>query len=160
MGYQGAYAPGSTVYGMFNTKGLTSGAPITLAGTPTLRCYKNASDTEDDSGITLTVDFDSITGLHHWAIDTSTDGTFYAAGSEIFVKINAGTVDSVSVVGTIVGQFSLVTDGLTIAQETDVTTATAAALGAAGIDTDGVTRIAGVDIEEGGTAPGSPIGEA
>ena len=97
---------GSTLYGVFNTSDLAA-APITLAGTPLVRVYKNSSTTEDDSGITLTTDFDSRTGLHHWAIDTSADGTFFAAGGEFFVVVTQGTVDGVSVVGKCVAQFSL-----------------------------------------------------
>lgn len=106
MSYYGDFAPGSTVEGYFNTRD-TDGVPITLAGTPALRVYKGSSTTEDDSGITLTVDFDSCTGLHYWAVDTSTDGTFYAAGANFAVVLTAGTVDSVSVVGVVVGEFSL-----------------------------------------------------
>ena len=47
------------------------------AGTPALSVYKN-STTESTSGITLAVDYDSRTGMHHVVIDTSSDGTFYA----------------------------------------------------------------------------------
>lgn len=122
MNVHGPYAPGTTVYDMFNTRD-TDQAPITLAGTPSVRCYKNASDVQDDSGITLTVDFDGVTGMHHLAIDTSADATFYATDSEIFEKIEAGTVDAISVVGYIIGRFGLVTDGLTSAQQTAIRTA-------------------------------------
>lgn len=128
--YLGAYTAGSTVYGMFNTKNITTQAPITLAGSPSLTCYKNADGTQDTSGLTLDEDFDSVTGLHQWSCDTSTDPTFYAAPAEIFVTLAAGTVSGVSVVGQVVAQFSLVADGLTAAQETDVETAAAAALAA------------------------------
>lgn len=106
--YLGSWAVGSTIYHWFNTTD-TDGAPITLAGTPAVRVYKDTSTTEDDSGITLTVDFDSKTGLHQIAIDTSADATFYAAGSEFVAWLSAGTVDSVSVVGKALCQFSLVT---------------------------------------------------
>lgn len=159
--YLGAYTAGSTVYGMFNTKNITTQAPITLAGSPSLTCYKNADGTQDTSGLTLDEDFDSVTGLHQWSCDTSTDPTFYAAPAEIFVTLAAGTVSGVSVVGQVVAQFSLVADGLTAAQETDVATATASSLAACGINpTDGVSRIAAVDIAVGGAAPSSPVGEA
>lgn len=107
MSYHGDIFAGATIRFAFNTIASATGAPITLAGTPTIRVYKDDSTTEDDSGITLNVDFDSITGMHLVEIDTSADGTFYAAGSDYFVKINAGTVDGVSVVGTVVGHFSI-----------------------------------------------------
>ena len=57
--------------------------------------------------MTLTADFDGVTGLNHVTIDTSADGSFYAAGSSFQVVITAGTVDSVSVVGQPVGEFTL-----------------------------------------------------
>jgi hypothetical protein len=155
----GSFAPGSTVYGMFNSRD-TDGAPIALAGTPSLECYKNAADTPDNSGITLTEGFSSVTGLNHFAIDTSADPTFYAAGSEVFVVLAAGTADGVSVAGVIVAQFSLVADGLTTAQKADVLAQVVSALDTAGVDqSNGITRIAGVNIGEGGAAPGAPIGE-
>lgn len=57
--------------------------------------------------MTLTANFDSVTGLNHFAIDTSSDGTFYSAGSFFDIVITTGTVDSVSVVGACVGQFTI-----------------------------------------------------
>lgn len=105
--YLGDFPVSGTVRGKFNTSGLTSGAPITLAGTPSIRVYKDDSTTETTTGITLTVDFDSVTGAQHWVVDLSSDLTFYATGHEFFVQIAAGTVDSVSVVGTVLGRFSI-----------------------------------------------------
>lgn len=96
----------STIYFKFPTKG-TSGAPITLAGTPLVRVYKDDGTTEDDSGITLTVDFDSRTGMHQVKIDLSTDTTFYAAGSDYDVVLTAGTVDGISVAGHVLAHFTL-----------------------------------------------------
>lgn len=103
--YLGSYTAGATVYVMFNTQD-TDLAPIALAS-GTIRVYKDANTTEDDSGITLSADYDTRVGLNHVAIDTSTDSTFYAAGSEFFVVITVGTVDAISVVGKCVAQFSL-----------------------------------------------------
>jgi hypothetical protein len=102
---RGDYTPGKTVVVRFNTH-KADGTPITLAGTPAISAYKN-STTQSTAGITLTVDYDSLTGLHHVAVDTSADGTFYAAANDFDLVITAGTVDSVSVVGTVVGSFSL-----------------------------------------------------
>lgn len=107
MTYLGDFAVGSTLNFKFTTRRFTTGSPFTLAGSPAVRVYKNTSDVEDDSGITLTADFDSKTGLNHVTIDLSSDGTFYAAGSDCQVVISAGTVDSVSVVGEVVAQFSI-----------------------------------------------------
>jgi len=85
----------------------TAGAPVTLVGTPALSVYKSNSTTQSTSGVSLTVDFDSVTGLHHVRIDTSSDGTFYAAGNDFQVVITAGTVSGGSVVGYVVGEFSI-----------------------------------------------------
>lgn len=106
MTYQGDYAVASPVVFNFNTISFTDGSPITLAGTPALSIYKN-STTESTAGITLTVDYDGRTSLHHVEIDTSADGTFYAAGNDFDVIITAGTVGGTSVVGRKVGSFSL-----------------------------------------------------
>lgn len=83
------------------------GTPTTLAGTPAISVYKDNSTTESTAGITLTVDFDSRTGLNHVHITTVTDGTFYANGSDFQLVITAGTVGGLSVVGLVVGEFSL-----------------------------------------------------
>lgn len=101
------YAPSTVVRDKFNTFRPSTGAPFTLAGTPVLSVYKDNSATQSVTGVTLTVDFDSLAGLHDYAVDTSADGTFYSAGSSFAVVITTGTVDSVSVVGTVVGRFTL-----------------------------------------------------
>lgn len=105
MKYMGDIVEDSTIRGSFNTRD-TDGVPITLAGSPAISVYKDASTTESTAGITLTVDFDSRTGHHVWTIDTSADA-FYATGSDYRVVLTAGTVDSISVVGVEVGCFSI-----------------------------------------------------
>lgn len=88
----------------FNTVGVTM-APITLAGTPAISVYKD-STTQSTAGVTLTVDYDSVTGMHHVLIDTSADA-FYEVGKSYTVVITTGTVSGVSVVGAVVGSFSI-----------------------------------------------------
>jgi len=110
-----SYKAGSIIYRNFNTH-QDDGTPITLAGTPSIKIYKDDSTTEDDSGITLTVDFDSKTGLHNVKVDTSQDGTFYANGHDFSAVISAGTVDGISVVGTEIFRFRL-QDGFPTASE-------------------------------------------
>jgi hypothetical protein len=101
------YAVGATIYGKFTTFRPSTGAPFTLAGTPVLSVYKDNSVTQSTAGVTLTANFDSVTGLNHFTIDTSADGTFYSAGSDFSVVVTTGTVDSVSAVGMTVFNFSL-----------------------------------------------------
>lgn len=104
--WRGDIRAGDTLDFKFNTAD-GSGAPITLAGSPSLACYKDNGTTESTSGLTLTVDFDSKTGLHNVRVDTSSDGTFYAGGHNFQVVIAAGTVDGVSMVGRVLGEFSI-----------------------------------------------------
>lgn len=76
-----------------------------------------------------------------------------------------GAVGSVTgnVGGSVVGSVASVTGdigGLAAGAITDVETGVAASLAASGINpTDGVGRIAAIDIAEGGSDPGSPVGE-
>lgn len=107
MKHLGDFDTSAVIYGKFTTYRPSTGAAYTLAGTPALSVYKDNSTTQSTSGVTLTADFDSVTGLNHFAIDTSADGSFYAAGSFFDVVITTGTVDSVSVVGAVVASFTL-----------------------------------------------------
>lgn len=107
MAHLGDFDASAVIYGKFTTYRPSTGATFTLAGTPALSVYKDNSVTQSTTGVTLTADFDSVTGLNHFAIDTSADGTFYAAGSFFDIVITTGTVDSVSVTGSVVGRFTL-----------------------------------------------------
>jgi hypothetical protein len=100
----GDFTPGKTIVARFNSH-TAAGLPITLAG-GTISVYKN-STTESTAGVTLTVDYDGRTGLHSVVVDTSADPTFYAAGADFDIVIAAGTVNSISVAGTVVGTFSI-----------------------------------------------------
>lgn len=103
MAYLGDIAEDATLDFKFTT---VSGAPATLSGTPALSVYKANGTTQTTAGITLTVDFDSVTGLNHARIDTSADA-FYATGNDYQVVITTGTVGGTSVVGYVVGEFSI-----------------------------------------------------
>ena len=92
MKHLGDFDAASVLYTKFTTYRPSTGAPFTLAGTPVVSIYKDGSLTQSTAGITLTVDFDGLTGLHHLAIDTSADGTFYSAGSHFEAVITTGTV--------------------------------------------------------------------
>jgi len=101
----GDFDSSAVIYFKFTTFRPSTGAPFTLAGTPALSVYKDNSTTQTTTGVTLTVDFDGVTGLNHVAVDTS--DAFYSAGSFFDVVITTGTVDSVSAVGVVVGRFTL-----------------------------------------------------
>jgi hypothetical protein len=97
----------TVIYGKFTTYRPGTGATFTLGGTPALSVYKDNSTTQSTTGVTLIADFDSVTGMNHFTIDTSADGTFYSAGSFFDIVITTGTVDSVSVTGSVVGRFTI-----------------------------------------------------
>jgi len=106
MKYLGDLTEDQTINFKFSTHA-ADGTPTTLAGTPALKIYKGAAtDSEIATGVTLSVDFDGITGLNNVAIDTSADA-FYAIGSDYSVVITTGTVNSVSVVGVELATFSI-----------------------------------------------------
>jgi hypothetical protein len=103
--YLGDFSATDVIDFKFTTFRPSTGAPFTLAGTPVVSVYKDNDTTQSTTGVVLTVDFDSVTGLNHVRV-TTTDA-FYANGSEFECVITAGTVDSVSVVGSCVGRFTL-----------------------------------------------------
>jgi len=104
MKWIGNLAEDQAAYFRFSTH-KADGTPITLAGTPALSVYKDDNDTQTTTGVTLSVDDDGVTGMHTVKIDTS--DAFYAVGSDYSVVITTGTVDSVSVVGTVLATFSI-----------------------------------------------------
>ena len=106
MSYHGDIALGQTIDIKFTTRRFSTGAPFTLAGTPSVAAYVGNGTTEITAGITLTVDFDSRTGLNNVRV-VATGGNGYAAATDVELVITAGTVDSVSVVGEVVGSFSI-----------------------------------------------------
>lgn len=99
------FAPSTVLNLKFST--ILNAVPTTLAGTPAVSVYKNNSTTQSAAGVSLTVDFDSLTGMHNVNIDTSADGTFYAAGSQFQAVVTAGTVGGNSLIGFVIADFSL-----------------------------------------------------
>lgn len=138
--YLGDLTPGKTVRRKFNTH-KADGTPITLAGTPAAAVYKG-SPTESTAGVTLTVDYDARTGLHDVVVDTSADGTFYAAGNDFDIVLTAGTVDSISVVGTVLATFSI-GNRSALRPTTADRTLDVAATGEAGLDFDNIKAATG-----------------
>lgn len=106
MSYRGDIRLGDTIDLKFTTRRFSTGAPYTLAGTPAVSAYVDNGTTEITAGITLTVDFDSRTGLNNVRV-VATSGNGYAAGTNVDLVITAGTVDSVSVAGETIGSFSI-----------------------------------------------------
>ena len=91
----------------FSTYGGTNGESITATGLAVtdIEIYKDGSTTQraSDAGYTLLdtdgLDFDSLTGIHGFSIDTgdNTDASFYTVGSWFTVVVSAITVDTQTV---------------------------------------------------------------
>lgn len=105
MAHLGDFTIGARLDFKFSTVG-TTGAPTTLAGTPVISAYVGNSTTQITAGITLTVDFDGVTGLHNVRVVASV-GNGYAAATDVDLVITTGTVGGTSVVGYVVGSFSI-----------------------------------------------------
>ena len=103
--YIGDYSKNDTITFMFTTYRPSTGAPFLLAGTPVVSVYKDNNLTQDTAGVTLTTNYDGVTGLNFVSIATT--GAFYVDGSSYECVITTGTVDSVSVVGSCVGRFTM-----------------------------------------------------
>lgn len=106
MSYIGDIRLGDTIDTKFVTTAASTGAPTTLAGTPVISAYVGNSVTQITAGITLTVDFDGVTGLHNVRV-VATSGNGYATASNYQLVITTGTVGGTSAVGYVVAEFSI-----------------------------------------------------
>jgi hypothetical protein len=108
--YIGDYAPNQSAVLWFNTFDI-AGEPITLDGTPTVEVLSENSFIT--AGINLVVDVNGRTGTHEVAVVLDpADG--YVPGGDFAVRITAGTVNGQSVVGTVVGSFSIAKRGFSV----------------------------------------------
>lgn len=108
MSYPVFYVPaGDVLPVMFSSYAGSTGASVTLTGLAVtdIEIYKDGSATQraSDAGYTLLdtdgIDFDAITGIHGFSIDTgdNTDAGFYTVGAWFTVVVSAVTVDSQTV---------------------------------------------------------------
>lgn len=91
----------------FDTFAGATGASVTMTGLAVtdIEIYKDGSTTQraSDAGYTLLdtdgIDFDGLTGIHGFSIDTgdNTDASFYTVGAWFHVVVSAITVDSQTV---------------------------------------------------------------
>jgi hypothetical protein len=116
----GSIPANSTIDFKFNTH-QADGTPVTLSGSPAVSIYKDNSTTQTTTGVTLTVDFDAITGLNN--VNIVATNAFYAAGHEYDVVITQGTVDGVNVAGALLAHFSIENRPLTSTDTAAVATA-------------------------------------
>jgi hypothetical protein len=106
MSYIGDFRLGETFDTKFCTTAAATGAPTTLAGTPVISAYVGNSTTQITAGITLSVDFDGVTGLHNVRV-VATSGNGYATASNYQLVITTGTVGGTSAVGYVIAEFSI-----------------------------------------------------
>lgn len=100
------YTLADTIHIMFTTRAFATGIPTVLAGSPVVSAYEDASTTQITAGITLGVDHDSVVGLNLLTI-VATGANGYGSGQDYNLVITTGTVGGVSVVGEVVGRFTL-----------------------------------------------------
>lgn len=105
-GYQGDIHLADTIDIKFVTTSASTGAPTTLSGSPVISAYVGNSTTQITAGITLSVDFDGVTGLNNVRVVAS-GANGYAAATNISLIITTGTVGGTSAVGYEVGSFSI-----------------------------------------------------
>lgn len=104
MTYLGDFRLGATFDTKFTTVN-TSGVPTALAS-GTIAAYPGNSTTEVTAGITLSASFDSRTGLNNVRVVASS-GNGYTTATDYALVITVGTVDGNSVVGYVIGHFSI-----------------------------------------------------
>lgn len=95
-----------TFFMFFTTRAFATGIPTVLAGTPVVSAYEDNSITQITAGITLGVDHDGVVGLNLLTL-VATGANGFEAGKDYSMVITTGTVGGVSVVGEVVGEFSL-----------------------------------------------------
>ena len=112
------YAPNQTLDFKF---ALTSTAhmPEQIVGGAVV-VYKDNETTEITAGITYTADFDGKNGLNNVRIEATT-ANGYASGSSYYLVMSAGTIGGNSIVGSVVGEFTIGRGAASIAEPVETT---------------------------------------
>lgn len=100
----GVYPDGGTLY-FYTTTLATTDVPTTLVN-DAINVYKDGSATQLTVGATVDDDWDTLTGFHQIAIDTTQTG-FDVGSTYTVVYSGTATVNGVSVVGKVIGSFRL-----------------------------------------------------
>lgn len=117
----GDYKLEDSVYILFTTRAFATGIPGVLSAS-TVAVYEDVTATPIETAIAVTETLNSINGLNAVTI-AALAASGYNAGGHYHVVIEAGTVDSVSVVGEVVGSFSIQSSPVNWAKVTAPTTA-------------------------------------
>ncbi len=94
-----------TIHVLFTTRAFATGIPGTLSAA-TVAVYEDITATPIETGVAVTESLNSIAGLNAVPI-VAIAASGYEIGKNYHVVIEAGTVDSVSVVGEVVAYFSI-----------------------------------------------------
>jgi len=94
-----------SVYFLFTTRAFATGIPGTLSAA-TVAVYEDVTATPIETSIAVTETLNSIAGLNAVTI-AALAASGYNAGGHYHVVIEAGEVDSVSVIGEVVGNFTI-----------------------------------------------------
>lgn len=132
MSYWGDFPLEETLNFLFTTRAFATGIPTVLAGTPVLSVYEDTNLTQITAGVTITVDHDAVVGLNRANV-VATAANGYEAGKTYTVVITTGTVGGVSVVGEVVGTFTI-DRGAALRPTVASRTLDIAATGEAGVD--------------------------
>jgi len=95
-----------TIFLPFTTRQFSDGVPTILTGSPVITGHRDANLTQFTTGITLSANFDGIAGLNMITV-VATAANSYVAGEAYTLYISAGTVGGVSVIGEVVGHFTI-----------------------------------------------------
>ena len=106
MPYVGDYNLSTTFHHRFTTVN-GSGVPTTLGNTPSAQYYVDGGTTAFTAGLTLTADFNSVTGLNSLATICTSSASGLTSGVNVSVVLAAGTVSGVSVVGYPIIEYSI-----------------------------------------------------
>lgn len=97
---------GDTFYHQFTTRQFSDGVPTVLTGSQALSVLEENNAVPITAGVSVAVDRGSVVGLNEATI-VATSGNGYEVGKSYAIYISAGTVGGVSVVGEVVGHFTI-----------------------------------------------------
>jgi hypothetical protein len=169
-GYVGDYAEDDTVYFLWSTA-QADGASVARGAAGTVAVFIDSGTTEITDGVTDTAEFDGKTGLQLCTIDLSASAS-YATGKDYSVVCTGMTVDTIANINAVIGSFSIENRTATLSNQAhggaaatitgkqiaitatsndDALVLSGSGTGA-GIDIDGGTSGAGVEITSGATS--------
>lgn len=104
--YLGDFSTNASVYKRFVTV-TSTGAPSALSGAG-LKVYQDVSSIASSASTAYTITADNpFTGANFFTIATTLDTTYFVAGHDYSVFVSSGTVNTQSIAGYLVAEFSI-----------------------------------------------------